>query len=67
MKVWVSIIYPSRAAKVLSLCLSEKEIYFIRCHGFVTKDYIAGEVRVLLSKTKGGIFEFEASCGTVWG
>ena len=47
----------------LSLCLSEKEIYFIRCHGFVTKDYIAGEVRVLLSKTKGVFLNLKPHVG----
>lgn len=47
----------------LSLCLGEKEIYFIRCQGFVTKDYIAGEVKTLLSKTTGVFLDLKAHVG----
>ena len=66
-KVWVSIIYPSRAAKVYRFALSEKEIYFIRCHGFADKGLpCRRSPGAAVKKPKGRIFEFEASCGTVW-
>lgn len=47
----------------LSICLSEKEIYFIRVGGFLTAGFIADEVCRLLTETCGAFVNLKPEIG----